>query len=358
MRIAYSCAGEGLGHATRTAVLGPQLRKSHDIVYFIPEIVKGFASSRIGEARYEPIPHFAFIKRGERVRLIATILGAIPLAIAFPFVLIRLARKLRRLRIDAVISDFDPFLPWAARIAGIPILQINHPGIVQRFFSLHPQAFLTSLASRLLEGPWNERIHVSFYGGDVGPIIRQEIFSRPISDQGFILLNLKPCLRPLILPMLERTGLPYRLFPDPRGDFISSLAACSCVLSTAGHQIIAESIALNKPILVVPQAGQWEQQLNARMLDRSGKGRSTTVAGLEEDLPAFLASLEGYRSSLLPPLFTVADSSREILGRIEDYLDRVRQKKYANALVPLRSPIFGDRRAFGEQRGGKIEKVV
>ena len=206
MRIAYSCAGEGLGHATRTAVIGPLLEKSHDIVYFIPETVKAFALSRMGAKRYERIPYFAFVKRGEQVRLIASILGALPLAISFPVVLIALARKLRSLRIDAVISDFDPFLPWAARLAGIPVLQINHPGIVQRVFSLHPQAWLTSSPRGSSRVP-GTRIHVSFYDGDVGPIIRREVFSYPVSDEGFVLLNLKPCLRPVVVPILEGAGI-------------------------------------------------------------------------------------------------------------------------------------------------------
>ena len=356
MRIAYSCAGEGSGHATRTAVIGPLLEKSHDIVYFIPETVKAFALSRMGAKRYERIPYFAFVKRGEQVRLIASILEALPLAISFPVVLIALARKLRILRIDAVISDFDPFLPWAARLAGIPILQINHPGIVQRVFSLHPQAWLTSIATRILEGPWNERIHVSFYDGDVGPIIRREVFSYPVSDEGFVLLNLKPCLRPVVVPILERAGIRYRLFPDPRGDFLRSLASCSCVLSTAGHQIIAESIALDKPILVIPQRGQWEQQLNARMVDQTGKGLSTTVERLGAELPRFLLELEGYRSAVLSPRFSVTDSSQAILRRMEDYLGRVRQRKYRSLLVALGSPARAGVDALEDYR--EVERVV
>jgi hypothetical protein len=340
------------------AVIGPLLQRSHDIFYFIPETVKGFVSSRIGKVSHEEIPHFSFIKRGERVCLILTVLRAVPLALAFPFVLLGLVRRLRNLLIEAVISDFDPFLAWAAWMAGIPVLQINHPGIVQRVSSIHPQAILTSMATRMLEGPWDERIHLSFYGGDVGPIIRPEIFSRPISDGGFVLLNLKHCLREAILPILDRMGIRYRLFPDPQEDFIGALASCSCVLSTAGHQIIAESIALNKPILVIPQAGQWEQQLNARMVDQTGKGHSTTVDRLEGDLPKFLGSLERYRSHVLSSLFNVADSSREIVLRIEDFLGKVRQEKYGRLLFAVGSPAHQDGARLGEPQGCDKKRAV
>ena len=309
MRIAYSCAGEGLGHAARTTALGPLIEERHTVIYFVPEAVKSFFIERIGRRQYESISLLAFKKRGERVRLLASIFSTIPLLLLFPLEMLRLVRRLRALKIDAVISDFDPFLPWAARMANLPILQINHPGIVQRGPKPHPHAAFTALASRILEGPWNERIHVSFFDGDVGPILRREIFSHPIGDEGFVLLNLKNCMRPLVIPILDSLGIPYRLFPNPKDDFEKAFATCSCVLSTAGHQIIAESIALNKPILVIPQGSQWEQQMNAMMLDRTGKGISTTVERLAGDLPRFLAGLDIYRSNSLPSRFNVADST-------------------------------------------------
>ena len=215
MRIAYSFAGEGFGHAARTAVIGPLLEQKHDVVYFLPDEVRDFIVARMGTRRYERILHFAFEKRGERVRLLASTLRTIPLLARFPFEMRRLNDLLRALRIDAVISDFDPFLPWAARIAGIPILQINHPGVVQRVLRPRPLALLTALATRFLEGPWNERIHVSFYNGDVGPILREEIFTHPVRDDGALLVNLKDCLRPVVLPLLDAMGLQYRLVRTP-----------------------------------------------------------------------------------------------------------------------------------------------
>ncbi|MDA8425178.1 MAG: glycosyltransferase [Treponema sp.] len=334
MRIAYSCAGEGMGHASRTTVLGPIIEERHTVVYFLPEVIRSFFVAKIGRRQFESIPHLAFQKRGERVRLLATIFATIPLLILFPLEMARLVLRLRALKIDAVISDFEPFLPWAARFANLPVLQINHPGIVQRVPKPHPHAMLTSLATRILEGPWNERIHVSFFSGDVGPILRGEIFGHPVGDEGFVLLNLKNCLRPLVLPILDSMGIAYRLFPDPRENFERALATCSCVLSTAGHQIIAESIALNKPILVIPQEGQWEQQLNAMMVDQTGKGRSTTIERLRGDLPGFLADLRTFKDRPLPGRFNVTDSTRIIEFRIEAYLGRCKKQNRRMVLVP------------------------
>ena len=334
MRIAYSFAGEGMGHAARTSVIGPLLQQRHDVVYFMPDAIREFVVSRMGEGRYERILHFFFEKKGERVRLFASIFSTIPLLARFPFEMIRLVERLRALKIDAVISDFDPFLPWAARMAAIPVLQINHPGIVQRVLRPRPIALITALATRMLEGPWNERIHISFYDGDAGPILRDGIFAHPVRDDGPVLVNLKDCLRPVVLPILDSMGLRYRLVPGPHVNFEEALAACSFVLSTAGHQMIAESIALNKPILVIPQRGQWEQQLNAEMVEKTGKGKSTSVERLRVDLPDFKLHLERYRSHRVPACFTITDDRKSILRRIEAFLTRYRGQKIRTAFAP------------------------
>jgi len=322
MRIAYSCAGEGLGHAVRTSVIGPQLEERHKVVYFAPESVRAFLGNKMGNRKFEDIPHFSFVKRDEKVLILATILRSMPTAARMSYNIMLYAKRLRSLRIDAVISDFEPILPRAARVAGIPVFQLNHPGIVQRVARFHPLSWLTSFASRVLEGPWHDRIHISFYQGDVGPILRREIFRYSVTDEGFVLLNLKACYRPTMLPILERAGVAYKLFPNKTDDFEKALSACSCVISSAGHQIIAESLALNKPILVIPQRGQWEQRLNAEMITETGKGMWTGMKRLERDLPLFLGKLGTYRANTLSSRFDVSDNSAKIVGRIESFLAR------------------------------------
>lgn len=151
------------------------------------------------------------------------------------------------------------------------------------------------------------------------------------------MVNLKDSLRPVVLPILDAMNLRYLLVPDRRVDFERALAACPCVLSTAGHQIIAECIALNKPIMVIPQRGQWEQQLNAEMLEKTGKGRSTTIERLGSDLVEFMRALERYRSSRIPAGFTFADDRKSILRGIEAFLRRYRRQK--TRMIPVKVPL-------------------
>ncbi len=55
--------------------------------------------------------------------------------------------------------------------------------------------------------------------------------------------------------------------------FVRDLARCSCIISTAGHQLISEALCLGKPVLAVPEPGQYEQSINALYLERMGGGR-------------------------------------------------------------------------------------
>ena len=94
--------------------------------------------------------------------------------------------------------------------------------------------------------------------------------------------------------MKRSSPLPFSVFPDPERDFIAHLAGCRGVITNAGHQLLSETLHLRKPILTLPLEGQYEQRLNARMMERSGRG----IPGCAEDpLPA------------LQRFFTLTDSS-------------------------------------------------
>ncbi len=319
MRIAYSCAGEGFGHAARMVALYEDLAQRHDLALFVPATVAPFVSARLGGARLRPLPCFELQKRGNRIVYGTTLLQGLRQAAHFIPAVRRLARTLRRLKIDLVLSDFEPYLPWAARLAGVPVVQLNHPGIVRRFVSADPRSWIAAALALLMEGPWDRRILVSFYAGDVGPVLRKSLLRYPVRDAGFIAVNLKPDARRKVLPLLDALpGLDYRLYPAPGANFDEGLASCRAVISSAGHQTLSEAISLGKPILALPQDGQFEQTLNGRMLEASGRGMACSVGDLERTLPRFLRRLPEFRSPrILPTGFRVRDSRARLLELLE-----------------------------------------
>lgn len=325
MKIACSCAGEGFGHAARMVVLQGLLEPVHRVEWFIPREVQGFLQGKIPGFRCRTIPAFTFTKKDDRVLLVPTVLGNLGRILAFPFRVMALAQVLRREGIQAVIADFEPHLPRAARLAGIPVLQINHPGIVTRYPAPGPAEAATCLGARLLEGPWDRRIHISFYGGDMAPLLRKSLFRHPLAHNGTVVFNLKESLRPEALRVLaEKPRLKAELYPRPGGNFDLALAQCSAVVSTAGHQIIAECLALGKPLLVLPQKGQWEQELNARMLETLGLGMRGSLATLSADLDRFEARLPEFREAMMrtwPPGFRKGDGTADLARALGDFLE-------------------------------------
>ena len=288
MKIAYSCAGEGLGHAARLACLGPLLEQQFEVVYYVPASVLSYVEGRLPGRTIRPLPWFAFEKKGDRVLYWATFFQALRRSVSMLGDVFSLARDLEAQGIEAVLSDYDPYLAWAGWFQGLRVVQFNHPGIVSRRLTLDPRCWAAALVGLSMEGPWNRRLHVSFYIGDVGPLIRPELLARKRSRRGPWVLHLKPEYRGPVLAALDRAGMTdYELFPRKGGDFDGALARCRGVISSAGHQIISEALVLGKPILVLPQTGQYEQALNAKMLARARRGMRSSLATLDRDLTRF-----------------------------------------------------------------------
>jgi len=149
--------------------LAPLLEERYEMYYFVPEGLKQFITGKLPRFTSYPLPHFSFVKKEDRVQWFATFLKTIPQLIHFGKEVETLEILLRRLEIQAVLSDYDPYLAWAGKRAGIPVLQINHPGIISRTFPLNPFLWIPALVSIFLEGPWTERIHVSFFPWRCGP---------------------------------------------------------------------------------------------------------------------------------------------------------------------------------------------
>ena len=326
MRVACSCAGEGLGHAARLVVMGPRLAAHHEVRYYVPQTVRPFLERKLPGFSCRIIPGLTFAKRRDRVDLARTVLENLPLLFRFPLIVRRLARWLKRDGIQAVISDFDPFLAWAGWSLGLPVFQYNHPGIVSDCMTWEPVSWAHALAAKFLEGPWTKRAHISFYQSTIGPLYRASLFRHPVSQGQHFVVNLtkESYRRPLLSYLqLNHPELDIRVFPDPASDFEQSLASCQAVISSAGHQMIAESLALGKPILALPQRGQWEQVLNARRLEATGRGMASCFRDLGRDFPRFLARLDAMAAAdtPLPAGYRINDGTQRLTDRILAFLD-------------------------------------
>jgi len=326
MHFAVSLSGEGSGHATRMTALCLELTARHRVTVFCPNHTRESMQSTLPDCRFRDLPGIPTVYRGNGVRMLATVKRNAGTFLRSGGLVRELARDLEWLRVDAVVCDYEPFLPRAARLARTPAILFNHQGVVDRHPTPRPARLVAWLTNRVMMPPATARIVSSFYNGDVGPLLRPEIAGRREPKGDFVVVYARPGFAEHIQPVLRWfPGTEFRVFPSRQYDFAQSLAACRGAIAPAGHQFTSEALHLHKPLLAFPQERQYEQELNARMLERSGWGIRGRVERAEADVARFLKLLPWF--PLCRPdgkvVFRFHDSTGQAARRIERVLDGV-----------------------------------
>lgn len=326
-RIGFSLAGEGRGHAARVVALSQILRERYEIVYFCPEPARDFILKHIPDAAIEPVPALMFVKTGHGIDYLRTMVTTIRQFRSRKRDITHLAGRIRELGVSVLISDFEPYASWAAARCDVPVLNLNHPGVILKFLSFSPTAWVAQGVATLMMPPAQRTLICSFYRGDVGPIIRDELRRESSSQGNYYLVYVKESSRSRVQAVLDRfPDRRFRIFPDAESDFTSALLGCRGVIAPAGHQLLSESLYLGKPVLAIPQSGHFEQRLNARMLRRSGRGRQGRMRTLEKDLSRFIDEIDSYPCAAvgLEPFCFTDDTSRAV-SLIEQFVREQRR---------------------------------
>ena len=90
-------------------------------------------------------------------------------------------------------------------------------------------------------------------------------------------------------------NLTYRPFSE--AGFIDDLRTARAVVAGGGFTLLSEAIYLRKPILSIPAAGQFEQELNALYLEDLGYGAYASSA-TDSAISVFLERLPDYERAL------------------------------------------------------------
>lgn len=302
MRIAIAINGEGKGHVTRMTALSQRLQHVHELFFWAPDTVAPVLEKAFPGSTILSIPALKFVMNREKIDLIRTGIENFDTIFQSPVLVRQICDQMRLLKIDGLLSDFEPYSTKAARLAGIPILQLNHPGIVLRAPTLMPDAILGKIVAGSMMGEYDECLISSFFQGDIGPILREDIRRASPSDLGHVVVYVRESMRERVTGALRAsTRREVRVFPSQRHDFIESLASCSAVIANSGHQLSSEALFLRKPIFSIPMEGQFEQRLNAIMIERSGRGLYARMDRLETDLKRFFGSLDRLRETSAGP---------------------------------------------------------
>jgi uncharacterized protein (TIGR00661 family) len=305
-RIFWGVMGEGLGHVTRALAVIEHLPDC-EVHLFTHGQALGFLQ-RSGYAHLHAIDGLMFRYRRGRVAQGASLRGALMYFLRERRRNVRIIlRACERLQPDLFVTDFEPSLPCVAQVWGGPLLSIDNQ---HRFshcvasdlpFGLRCYARLVGAYIHGMLGRPQRTLVATFYpeyltprGPDVEvvpAIIRPALEQLPVRDEGFVLAYLRESIRERLLPCLRQLPRPCLAYGAPASEsggsvecrpissnFVEDLARCSCVVATAGHQLISEACFLGKPILAIPEPGQFEQSVNAFYAQRIGAGQCCALS--------------------------------------------------------------------------------
>ncbi len=328
MRIAYGVLGYGQGHATRALSVLPLLERHHEVMILssgdaLHALAPSYPVYRLPNLRYEynDVGKRCSIRTAETQW--PTVADAVFGGPAFSGVL----RALRDFRPDVAICDCDPFVHNAAARLGIPRVSFDHFGVlafcqldlpfVDRLCAARDVAMYRTLIgnpARIVVSSFYEAPPVRSGVTIVPALVRDEVRKTKPAPGEHLLVYLNNGKRqmtphveealyglkmPVIVYGTERRGDEGRLSfraPSPQG-FVEDMARSIGIFSTAGNQLVAEALHLEKPMLVVPE-NTVEQRTNARAVEAMGFGRAVEHENLSTDvIRRFLADVPEYRAS-------------------------------------------------------------
>lgn len=333
-RIYYSMAGEGRGHAVRVRTLVEHLRYDHELVLFAPDEAYEFLARfygpphRVDNVQLMRIPGIKFHYTGGKLDLFKSVGFALSYARGdLPTVVRAMTRRMEAEPPDLCISDFEPALPRAARLAQVPLLTIDHQHVLLAYdlrslpLLLRRYAWWMSWSVRWYYGygPY-EAVASSFYSPplkpgfghvrQVGPMLRADLLGQTPGLEPFLLSYLRGNTPPRVVEMLAACGRPVRIYGlgerPPQGQvsfhaidehrFVEDLSHCAALVSAAGNQLLGEALYFGKPVFAIPEQMHHEQQINACFLRLLGAGDWTPLEAVQaRHLTAFLDGMETYR---------------------------------------------------------------
>jgi uncharacterized protein (TIGR00661 family) len=333
--IVYAMAGEGRGHAMRARVVVEALRaRRHKLTLFAADCAYEMLAPRYRhtDVRVHRVPGLRFSYAGPgRVDLLGTLGVAARFRAALPGYERAVLPTLERARPDLVIADFEPILARAARRLGVPFVSFDHQHylVVSDLsalpFGLRQRARLAAPFVRALYDWQQATIVSSFYApplkaafGDttwVGTMLRPEMLATRPERGPHVLAYVRrhaPATTLTALSALASSTREVRVYglgerpsegalrflPVDERAFLDDLASCAAVVSTAGNQLVGEALYLGKPLLVMPEANNFEQAINAWFLERTGAGWAERGPLTVERLQAFLEAAPGLQPRL------------------------------------------------------------
>ena len=326
-RILYSCCGEGQGHSSRVHTITRALTAlGHEVKILASHKAFKVLKPRLSDVR--EIPGFTFVYRNNRVELMASAWGNLPLLRQRGRVIREIAGLIESWQPHLAITDFEPFLPRAAELTGLRCISLDHQGVIP--FAHPPLPWdqrVSALAARAVVGLTDyhaeARLATSFYYPPLPagsnshfypPILREKVRQIVPRDDGHVVVYQTSSSFTLLPELLKHLPFRFKVFAYehapgedgnvsyyPRSDasFIEEVGTASWVLTNGGYTLMSEALFLGKPVFSLPVAWQFEQWLNAYYLQDLDYGlMCDDLRDFPTKIREFTGRLEIYRKNI------------------------------------------------------------
>lgn len=336
-RILYAASGDGYGHAVRTHSVGAALlERGHDVRFLSSYKTNDYLKSYYPDRIEDVFGLFTIYNQG-KVEAYQTLLYNVRRAVTDLTPLNQNVRRLMKtFRPDLVITDFEPFSAFWARRLSIPYISLDNQHLLTHCKVDHPPGFKRDILNayltiRLYYAGAKRYLITSFFDAPiryhpttmVAPILRPRVYKVASRDGDFVLVykgagGENDAMRDALL-QYDRVEIRAYGFgiegkqdhvtfkkTDP-DEFLTDLAECKAVVSTAGHSLVCEAIHLQKPMLLIPMKHQYEQVLNAHQVQKLGYGEFHDRL-CSDGFDTFLSRVDRYRNRLADLPQTTIDS--------------------------------------------------
>lgn len=283
MKILYGIQGTGHGHISRAREIIPLLSEKAEVDILISGYNCKMQLDGVDVIHKRGLS-LAYDANGS-VSYLQTALQLKPVSF------IRDVRTLDVLKYDLIISDYEPVTAWASVNKKVPCVALSHQAAFLSEKSPRPKQksfFAEQILKNFAPGSRAIGFHFQRYDSFIlPPIVRREVLDIETVPGKHVTVYLPAFDHQTLAAIFNRIpGTEWHVFSplcdeaytqknvsiNPVGNrpFLKSMKSGMGVLTSAGFETCAETMYLEKKLLVIPIKNQYEQLCNAAALANMG----------------------------------------------------------------------------------------
>lgn len=346
MKIFYAVQATGNGHISRAVEILPYLKEYGDVDIFL-------SGSNFDLKKGIPIAYrskglsLAYDQKKGSIDLWKTFIQARPKKIW------REAKYLPIEKYDIVINDFECITSLACKLKNIPSVHFGHqasfrsPKVPRPMDKNFKGEFILS---HFASGTKTIGLHFKKYDSFIHqPIIKKSILESYPNDKGHITVYVgQYSLAHLMKIFKQLKSFTFHLFtneavsvyqennikviPINQDSFNQSLINCHGIITGAGFETPAEALYLGKKLMVIPIAGQYEQECNAVALSKDFN--ATSLKRIDEFFPVYFNK---WIFDSQPSRLYLQESTRDIVKNVFTSTQTKEVASQVQSTIPMRS---------------------